>query len=262
MFICTGILLLGVGTGSAVSLPGHYYDGGEYEVVLLDYDVVPIDDGTEIREITGWRNLVYWKELLLDHIGRFFDKTPYGEFVGKTILPIAGSLLGFCFFFGFNRRESPEKDPDSTPAKILRYLEEHPGSRPYQIAAGIKKSRGTVAYQLLRLKREKKLTIIGEQNSIKYYPGQTDTNSLTAAVLTALEDPSLGEILNILHQHPRLTRHQIATLMGKSPDTIYGHLVNLDPRILTIEKEKNTHHYSLSPKARQICTELIHRRST
>ena len=136
----------------------------------------------------------------------FFDKTPYGEFAGKTILPIASTLLGLCFIIIFNRRNSPEEDPESTPAKILRYLDEHPGSRQHQIAAGSRKSRGAVAYQLHRLVRERKLNTTDGQKSIRYYPSQTDKHSLNTAVLSALQDPYQREILNILHQYPRITR--------------------------------------------------------
>ena len=250
--ICAGLLLLGVGTASAIPLPGQYYDGGEYEVAPLDYDVVPIDDGTEVREIMGWLNLIYWRELLFDHIGRFFDKTPYGEFAGKTILPIASTLLGLCFVIIFNRRNSPEEDPESTPAKILRYLDEHPGSRQRQIAAGIRKSRGAVAYQLHRLVRERKLNTTDGQKSIRYYPSQTDKHSLNTAVLSALQDPYQREILNILHQYPRITRHQIAKILGKSPDTILWHISNLDPRILIVQTETDGHLYSLSREAKQL----------
>ena len=251
LLICTGILFLGTGAGSAVPLPGQYYDGGEYEIIPIDYDVVPIYDGTEIVEIKGWLNLVYWKELLLDYIGRLFDGTPYGEFVGKTIFPLASALLGLCFFVIFSRRNSPENDPESTPAKILRYLEEHPGSRQTQIAAGIRKSRGAVAYQLFRLKNENKVAT-PEEDTTRYYLRQEDLTSLPTRIRTARENPCQREILELLAQHPYLTRHQIAAHLGKSPDTILWHLTRLDSGLLRTEKHLGGNRYSLTPDAERI----------
>ena len=252
LIICaTVFLLMGTGTGSAVPLPGQYYDGGEYEIIPIDYDVVPIYDGTEIVEIKGWLNLVYWKELLLDYIGRLFDGTPYGEFVGKTIFPLASALLGLCFFVIFSRRNSPENDPESTPAKILRYLEEHPGSRQTQIAAGIRKSRGAVAYQLFRLKNENKVAT-PEEDKTRYYLRQEDLTSLPTRIRTARENPCQREILELLAQHPYLTRHQIAAHLGKSPDTILWHLSNIDARILITKRKPHGYQYSLSSEAGHI----------
>ncbi|MDE2523626.1 MAG: hypothetical protein O0X96_00665 [Methanocorpusculum sp.] len=255
------MLLLGMGTVSAVPLPGQY-SFGEYEVAPLDYDVVPIYDGTEIREITGWLNLVYWKDLMFIHIGHFFDETPYGEFVGTTIFPIASSLLGLCFFVIFSRRNTPDPDPESTAAKILQYLDEHPGSRHQQIVAGIGKSRGTVAYHLHRLELKKNLTAVKIHNSVTYYPKDTDKDALITAVQRALQNPPQQEILSILHQYPQITRYRIASELHKSPDTISWHLINLDTRILTIRKQTDGHLYALSPEAEKIYTRLTNTLTT
>jgi len=75
-----------------------------------------------------------------------------------------------------------------------------------------------------------------------------------------LENPHMWEILELLYQHPHLTRHQIAQHLGKSPDTIYWHLINLDSSLLTVQKKRGGHLYSLSPEAGRIYTELTHHR--
>lgn len=253
------IFLFGVGTVSAVPLPGHYSDG-EYEVVPLDYDVVPIYDGTELKEISGWNNLIYWKHRLFAEINTLAEITSQSDFVGTIILPILGSVLGLCFFIILSRRNSPEKDPTSTTAKILQYLKEHPGSRQQQIATGIQKSRGSVAYQLYRLMNESKVGTIDVQNGTGYYLKLDELSPPTILMCAALENPHMREILELLYQHPHLTRHQIAQHLGKSPDTIYWHLTNLDSSLLTVQKKRGGHLYSLSPEAGRIYTELTHHR--
>ena len=260
VILCIVVLIYGTGIVNAVQLPSESYSFEEYEIIPADYDIVPIYDGTEIHEITGWLNLVYWKDLMFIHIGHFFDKTPYGEFVGKAIFPIASSLLGLCFFIIFSRRNSPEQDPASTTAKILQYLKEHPGSRQQQIVTGIQKSRGAVAYQLYRLMNENKVETIDVPNGTGYYLKQDSLSPPEILVRAALENPQTREILALLSRHPHLTRHQIAEALKKSPDTIYWHLVNIDRKILTVHKKRNGHQYSLSPEAGRIYTELTHHR--
>lgn len=253
------IFLLGVGTVSAVPLPGQYSDGA-YEVASLDYDVVPIYDGTELKEISGWNNLIYWKHRLFAEINTLAEITSQSEFVGTVILPILGALLGLCFFVIFSRRNSPEKDPASTPAKILRYLKEHPGSSQHQIASGIHKSRGSVAYQLFRLMDESKVDTIKVQKGTGYYLKLDELSPPAILMCAALENPHMREILELLYQHPHLTRHQIAQHLEKSPDTIYWYLTNLDSSLLTVQKKRGGHLYSLSPEAGRIYTELTHHR--
>ena len=251
LLICAGILFLGTGAGSAIPLPGQYDLGGEYEIVPADYDIVPIYDGTEIVEIKGWLNLVYWKNRLFAEIRSMTEGTPLQDVTWTILIPLASALLGLCFFVIFSRRNSPENDPESTPAKILRYLEEHPGSRQTQIAAGIRKSRGAVAYQLFRLKNENKVAT-PEEDKTRYYLRQEDLTSLPTRIRTARENPCQREILELLAQHPYLTRHQIATHLGKSPDTILWHLTRLDSGLLRTEKHLSGNRYSLTPDAERI----------
>ena len=251
LIICaTVFLLMGTGAGSAASLSYHTYDDVEI-YPLPDVNVTPIYDGTELVEIKGWLNLVYWKEFLFAEIRSMTEGTPLQDVTWTIFIPLASALLGLCFFVIFSRRNSPEDDPESTPAKILRYLEEHPGSRQTQIAAGIRKSRGAVAYQLFRLKNENKVAT-PEKDKTRYYLRQEDLTSLPTRLRTARENPCQREILELLAQHPYLTRHQIAAHLGKSPDTILWHLSNIDARILITKRKPHGYQYSLSSEAGHI----------
>lgn len=243
----------------AVSPSDYKYDDIEI-YPLPDVNVTPIYDGTELVEINGWDNLIFWKEWLFSEIRTMSEGTQLQHVIWTMIIPITSTVLGLCFFIIFSRRNSPEQDPASTTAKILQYLKEHPGSRQQQIVTGIQKSRGAVAYQLYRLMNENKVETIDVPNGTGYYLKQDALSPPEILVRAALENPHTREILALLSRHPHLTRHQIAEALKKSPDTIYWHLVNIDRKILTVHKKRNGHQYSLSPEAGRIYTELTHHR--
>ncbi|MCQ2356587.1 MAG: winged helix-turn-helix domain-containing protein, partial [Methanocorpusculum sp.] len=116
-----------------------------------------------------------------------------------------------------------KKDPTSTTAKILQYLKEHPGSRQQQIATGIQKSRGSVAYQLYRLMNEsEEVDTIDVQNGTDYYLKLDEISPPAILMCAALEKPHLREILELLHQHPHLTHHQIAQIWENPPTPSTG----------------------------------------
>jgi DNA-binding transcriptional ArsR family regulator len=105
---------------------------------------------------------------------------------------------------------------------------------------------------------ESKVGTIDVQNGTGYYLKLDELSPPAILMCAALENPHMREILELLYQHPHLTRHQIAQHLGKSPDTIYWHLTNLDSSLLTVQKKRGGHLYSLSPEAGRIYTELTH----
>jgi len=163
-----------------------------------------------------------------------------------TIFGICGSFIFFC------RRKSPEKNPKSTPAKILTYIQQHKFCSQKQIVDGMDSSRGSIAYQLHRLQNEQKV-FAAEVNGRTYYSAHpVDQESLEPVIYGILENEITGFIFKILYQHPNLARQEIAKLIGRSPDTVYFHLKKFDGRLLTEVKEEGIYYYSLSPDAREV----------
>jgi len=236
----------------------YYTYPGEDDLVIApaDYEIVPIDDGIEGVTITGWLNLVYWKTVLPIYIGSYFDffePTPLGNMTSTILVPLLSTIFGVCGTFAvFCRRRSPEKNPKSTPAKILAYIRQHKFCSQKQIVDGVESSRGSVAYQLHRLQNEQKI-FAAEINGRTYYSAHPiDQESLEPVVYGILENETTKSIFKTLYHHPNLTRHEIAGIIGKSPDTVYFHLKKFDDRLLTEVKEEGINYYSLSPDARDV----------
>ena len=218
-------------------------------IAPANYEIVPIDDGTEIIENTPLLSLLLWRTEVLSFIDSLWRETPYRDIVRNAVIPFTAAVLGFSILIVFTRRKSPEKNPESTPAKILAYIRQHKFCSQKQIVNGVESSRGSVAYQLHRLQIEQKI-FAAEVNGKTYYSAHPiDQESLEPVVYSILENETTGSIFKTLYLHPNLTRHEIAGIIGKSPDTVYFHLKNFDGRLLTEVKEGGISYYSLSPDA-------------
>jgi predicted transcriptional regulator len=218
-------------------------------IAPANYEIVPIDDGTEIIENTPLLSLLLWRTEVLSFIDSLWRETPYRDIVRNAVIPFTAAVLGFSILIVFTRRKSPEKNPKSTPAKILAYIRQHKFCSQKQIVNEVESSRGSVAYQLHRLQIEQKI-FAAEVNGRTYYSAHPiDQESLEPVIYSILENETTGSIFKTLYLHPNLTRHEIAGIIGKSPDTVYFHLKNFDGRLLTEVKEGGISYYSLSPDA-------------
>jgi len=138
------ILVSNVGAALAASplVPGS----DDMVIAPADYEIVPIDDGTEIIENTPLLSLLLWRTEVLSFIDSLWRETPYRDIVRGGVIPFTAAVLGFSIFIVFSRRKSPEKNPKSTPAKILTYIQQHKFCSQKQIVDGMDSSRGSIAY--------------------------------------------------------------------------------------------------------------------
>lgn len=251
-FLCAVILCVLAGVCGPVSAFDFYYSypaDDDMVIAPANYEIVPINDGTEIIENTPLLSLLLWRTEVLSFIDSIWRETPYRDIVRGGVIPFTAAVFGFSIFIVFSRRKSPEKNPKSTPAKILTYIRQHKFCSQKQIVNGVESSRGSVAYQLHRLQIEQKI-FAAEVNGKTYYSAHPiDQDSLEPVIYGILENETTGSIFKTLYLHPNLTRHEIAGIIGKSPDTVYFHLKNFDGRLLTEVKEGGISYYSLSPDA-------------
>jgi len=253
IFLVTSVCFILVSNVGAVLAADPLIPGSDDMVIApANYDIVPIDDGTEIIENTPLLSLLLWRTEVLSFIDSLWRETPYRDIVRNAVIPFTAAVLGFSIFIFFCRRKSPEKNPKSTPAKILAYIRQHKFCSQKQIVNEVESSRGSVAYQLHRLQIEQKI-FAAEVNGRTYYSAHPiDQESLEPVIYSILENETTGSIFKTLYLHPNLTRHEIAGIIGKSPDTVYFHLKNFDGRLLTEVKEGGNSYYLLSPDARDV----------
>lgn len=237
----------------AMTLPseGVYYLNLEPDIIEpANYTIIPIDDGTEIVPITGWKMLERWDYLLSAWINHVLEDTPLAEFYRTTGSPMLALLLsgglGFCLaifrgvhILGFS----------SSPEKILACVTTHPGCRQKLIIRETGCSRGSVAYHLHRLEKNRKIHAIPYRKQTYYYAKDMAVNSVEHAVFSLIESKVRHTVFVTILHYPGITRQQIAELLDKSPDTVSYHLRYFDESVVSISTKQSINHYTITPKA-------------
>lgn len=236
-----------IGFASSISLDTAFYD--DMVFAPADYEIVPVDDGTEIINRELFQNPIFWKSDILLFIDSIWRYTPYSNFVRVSVIPLISALMGVSFYILFSRRKSPEKNPNSAPAKILAYVEKHQGSTQQKIIDSVSRSRGSVSYQLKRLEKEKKIYIYEVSDKKYYFTHQPSSNTLEPEIMRILSDSYLSPIFTLLYNHSKLTRNKIAECLGKSPDTVYSHLKKFSTDVVVSKREGRIDYYSLTDEA-------------
>lgn len=161
-----------------------------------------------------------------------------------TVLSVSGFLL-------FSRRKNPEEKPDSTPAKILSYLQNHPPASQKKITKEVGVSRGSVRYQIHRLVREGKIfsaEILGR----KFYSVSPIAEDKTIQSLISLfDDETDTKICLALFNEGEMSRADIAEKTEMSLDAVYYHLSRMGEDVAEKRIEKGTAYYRLTEKAKE-----------
>ena len=168
---------------------------------------------------------------------------PYVLFL-FTVLSVSGILL-------FSRRKNPEENADSTPAKILSYLQNHPPASQKKITKEVGVSRGSVRYQIHRLVREGKIfsaEILGR----KFYSVSPIAEDKTIQSLISLfDDETDTKICLALFNEGEMSRADIAEKTEMSLDAVYYHLSRMGEDVAEKRIEKGTAYYRLTEKAKE-----------
>ena len=243
-------------TDQGVFLPSSDY---ELEIKPLDYEVKPdYNDGVVGTPIEGFLNIVYWDRILPIHLGTyldFFKNTQLGDFTRTVFVPSFSVIVGMTFLFFFSRRKNPEQNPESTPAKILAFVREHPGVSEKQIIDAVEKSRGSIAYQLRRLERDGKIRISQRNGRNFYFIRDGVSSYLEEEIQRIFANAETREIFMYLHFHPNQTCTSLAHALNRKVYSIRYYLRKMDS-VISISGDKNPVLYSLSEDVQSIVSEM------
>lgn len=237
----------------------HMIISPDYELTLEvpppDYEVVPdYDDGVVILEMGNpWTYLVYWKDFLpLSIVNHFELLTKNGDITNltKSLLVSAFTILiSLPFLIIFSRRLNPEEIKDSTPARILKYISEHPVSSLQNIVNETGKSRGSVSYQLMHLEKERKI-VSHEINGRKYYSTlMGDVSPLSVELLCTISNKRTKEVFISLLEKPNQTISEIAEDIRRNPNAVNYQMKRISSGIITKTDEKRNTRYSINQEA-------------
>lgn len=220
-------------------------------------EIIPIDDGKEIRVVEGWDYLKIWRQKIISELIGFFSDTILYEVI-ILLSPYIFALLGiFCIF---RWTANKKREPSPYREKILTHIKEHPGSTQTQILAAMQTSRGTVCYHLNRLASAGKIHVIYIGRVPQYYPdaGQTiPENSCEYHLRYLISRKKSGRVLQTISQHPASTRKELADHLSLSPVTVRWYLRTFTKKeLLIITKDGPELRYSFTDEAQHIYERL------
>ncbi|MCZ9313365.1 MAG: hypothetical protein O0V67_08290 [Methanocorpusculum sp.] len=253
--IILSLLLFGSGP---VASAGEVTSIGGIQAEPIYENVTPVYDGKSINAVEdGWDSLPIWRQIIITDVSACFEGTilhrPY-----LFAAPVLFVLLGLFCILRFTSTKKRERSP--IPKKLLAYIKTHPGSTQKQLLAAMKTSRGSVCYHLDKLGNAKKLQKVYSGNVPRYYPATEQTfteDPLEHALRQLVSRKKSGIFLRTLHEHPGITRKELAELLGVLPTTIHWYLhTHANECIVSMERDGHEFHYALTAEAKQIYERL------
>ena len=187
------------------------YETLELEI-LVDEEIVPIYDGTEIKSVELWQ--LPPKDILLTVITAPMAYIPP---ITAHLISLFISALGLAFLVLYRRKDSREnRQENGRPEQILAYLRKHPGSSLQQIADALGMPRSTLRHYLRRMQK-KQTTSYQYQERPYYFAAGTSRSETEQKICIILSRDHEAQALTAIRQHPGITRRELAGLLQLSP---------------------------------------------
>ncbi|MDV0441612.1 winged helix-turn-helix transcriptional regulator [Methanorbis furvi] len=213
---------------------------------VVDEEIVPIYDGTEIKTIELWQ--MPPKEIL-----RRLIVFPMGY-----IPPITGQLitffvsaLGLAFIILYHRETRKKDQQDSErPEKILTYITENPGQSIQQIANGTNIPRSSLRHHLRTTRMKSQILEFRYSKNPHYFSKKKSYTDIEKLVLAVLSRESEKTAFVELFNNPKSTKQDLAEHLNVSESAAHWHLKRLNAaELLVVETDRGQNRYRLSVDA-------------
>ncbi|MDU9376978.1 hypothetical protein McpSp1_16220 [Methanocorpusculaceae archaeon Sp1] len=221
---------------------------------VVDEEIVPIYDGTEIKTIELWQ--MPPKEIL-----RRLIVFPMGY-----IPPITGQLitffvsaLGLAFIILYHRETSRKNQQDSErPEKILTYITENPGQSLQQIANGTNIPRSSLRHHLRTMQKKREIVQKKYCGNPRYFSKKKSYTDIEMRVLAVLSRESERPALMELFTSPKSTKQDLAKRLNVSESTAHWYLSRLNAaELLVVEADGKQIRYRLTEEAGKTCRKFL-----
>jgi predicted transcriptional regulator len=202
-------------------------------------------------------------------------------------LPVRGILialaLSFCpvlvypvelFFFlklfsalGYRKVEQYALSFNRNREKIYQTIVAHPGLKFNALERLTGMKEGTLKYHLVRLERKRKIVSVRFATSARYFENDGRYTELEKKVFLHGQNPTTRRILEILSASPRVSRKDIAAILGITGPSVSWHTKRLwCDGIITTRINGNGVRYSFCPGGAEIfrkflADDAVHRES-
>ena len=225
--------------------PSKPLEHNKYAFEVVDEQIEPIYDGTEIKTVQLWE--LPPKEILRQLIT---EPMAYIPPITAHLITLFISALGLAFLVLYRRKDSWEnRQENGRPELILSFLREHPGSSQQQIADALGMPRSTLRHYLHRMQK-KQITSYQYQERPYYFAAGTSYTETERKICIILSREHEAQALTAIRQHPGITRRELAKLLHLSPSACDWYLQRFLEEDLLITIFDGIHtHYRLTREA-------------
>ena len=162
--------------------------------VVVDEEIVPLYDGTEIKSIELWQ--LPPKEILKRLIAFPMAYIPP---ITSHLITLFVSSLGLAFLVLYRRKDKQLEN--ERPEQILAYLSKNPGHSLQQITDALAINRSTARHYLRSMEKSK---------------------TLSAYIILSQE--KARQVIRIIREHPGITKQELAGKLRISPSSCNWYL--------------------------------------
>ncbi|MCZ0860995.1 hypothetical protein O0S10_07120 [Methanocorpusculum sp. MG] len=226
----------------------------KYEFEIVDEEIVPIYDGTEIKTVELWE--LPPKEILRQLIT---EPMAYIPPITAHLTTLFISALGLTFIVLYRRKDSWESwQEGNRPEQILTFIKEYPGYSLQMIADNLGIHRSTLRYYLRNMKKKDMISATDYQGHLHYFAGgklYTDTEKLMYSVFSR-EKEKLAVVA--LWNHSGCTKQELAELLHLTPNDIDWYLRRfLEDGLIMIVSDGSRNSYRLTDEAADACRKIV-----
>lgn len=218
----------------------------ELTIEVVDEEIVPIYDGTEIKTVELWE--LPPKEILRQLITKPMAYIPP---LTAHLITLFISALGLTFLILYRRKDSWEyRQENARPEQILTLLTEHPGLSLQQIADSFGISRSTARHYLRRLEKGEQISLFDYHGHPHYFASGKPYTDLEKLMYIILSREKEERVITVIREHPGITKRELAGKLRLTLHTGNWHLQRLlDDGLLMIIFDGVHNKYRLTNEA-------------
>ncbi|MDR0981188.1 MAG: winged helix-turn-helix transcriptional regulator [Methanocalculaceae archaeon] len=226
--------------------PSKPLEHSKYAFEVVDEEIIPIYDGTEIKSVELWE--LPLKDTLVTLITSPMAYIPpiTAQLIGFVI-----STLGLAFLVLYRRKDSREnRQENGRPEQIRTLLTEHPGRSLQQIADVLGISHSTARHYLRRLKKGEQISLLNYHGHPHYFAGGKSYTKVEKLMYIILSREKEEQVITAIREHPGITKRELAGKLRLTLATCNWHLGRLlDDGLLMIIFDGVHNKYRLTNEA-------------
>ena len=219
----------------------------EFVIEVVDEEIVPIYDGTEIKTVELWE--LPPKEIIRQLI---ISPMAYSPPITSHLITLFVSSLGLAFLVLYRRKDKQLEN--ERPEQILAYLSKNPGHSLQQITDTLAINRSTARHYLRSMEKNKTLSATGYHGHTHYFAGGSRISETERLMYIILSQEKARQVIRIIREHPGITKQELAgKLAGKlriNPSSCNWYLRRFrDDGVIMIIFDGVHNHYRLTSEA-------------